>query len=168
MPGDRERGFSHRRVISFLERIAFIRGLPKTLRFDNGAELTSHAILRWGAERGIELHFIDPGKPIQSAFVESFNGKLRDECLNEHAFSSIDEARRLISAWHYEYNDCAHTQLWTTERLSSSPLRRSSQCLRFAHYDGDTRGDHVKSATSPLPYVATSHSVVYALTLMAG
>jgi putative transposase len=74
-----ERGFSSRRVIRELEAIAFERGLPKTLRFDNGAELTSHAMLRWGAEKHVELHFIDPGKPVQNAHIESFNGRARDE-----------------------------------------------------------------------------------------
>jgi putative transposase len=74
-----ERGFSSRRVIRVLEAIAFERGLPKTLRFDNGAELTSHAMLRWGDEKQFELHFIDPGKPVQNAHIESFNGRARDE-----------------------------------------------------------------------------------------
>lgn len=100
-----ERGFSSRRVISILERIAFIRGLPKTLRFDNGAELTSHAMLRWGAERGIDLHFIDPGKPIQNAHVESYNGRARDEFLNLHMFLTLDQARAAADAWLIDYNE---------------------------------------------------------------
>ncbi len=102
---DVERGFSSRRVISVLERIAFERGLPRILRFDNGSELTSHAMLRWGAERGIELHFIDPGKPTQNAHVESFNGKARDEFLNLHSFLTLDQAREAAAAWLIDFNE---------------------------------------------------------------
>ncbi len=100
-----ERGFSSRRVIAALEAIAFERGLPKTLRFDNGAELTSHAMLRWGAERRIDLHFIDPGKPTQNAHVESFNGKARDEFLNLHSFLTLDQAREAAAAWLIDFNE---------------------------------------------------------------
>lgn len=100
-----ERGFSSRRVISVLERIAYLRGLPQTLRFDNGAELTSHAMLRWGAERGVDLHFIDPGKPIQNAHVESYNGRARDEFLNLHMFLTLDQARAAADAWLIDYNE---------------------------------------------------------------
>jgi len=100
-----DRGFSSRRVIGVLEAIAFERGLPKTLRFDNGSELTSHAMLRWGAERRIELHFIDPGKPTQNAHVESFNGKARDEFLNLHSFLTLDQARVAADAWLIDFNE---------------------------------------------------------------
>jgi len=71
---------------------------------DNGTELTSVAVLRWADERGVEWHYIAPGKPQQNALVESFNGRLRDECLNEHVFGSLAEARRLIEAWREDYN----------------------------------------------------------------
>jgi putative transposase len=100
-----ERGFSSRRVIAALEAIAFERGLPRVLRFDNGAELTSRAMLRWGAENAIELHFIDPGKPTQNAHVEWFNGKARDEFLNLHSFLTIDQARDAAAAWRIDYNE---------------------------------------------------------------
>jgi putative transposase len=71
---------------------------------DNGTELVSRAILRFSEENGIEWHYIAPGKPVQNAFVESFNGRLRDECLNEHAFASLAEARRIVEAWRIDYN----------------------------------------------------------------
>lgn len=100
-----ERGFSSRRVMRTLEAIAFERGLPKTLRFDNGAELTSHAMLRWGAEKQIDLHFIDPGKPVQNAHIESFNGKARDEFLNLHSFLTLDQAREAAADWLVDYNE---------------------------------------------------------------
>ncbi len=67
-------------------------------------KLTSLAMLRWAADRGIQLHHIAPGKPTQNAFIESFNGKFRDECLNEHAFESLAEAREIIEAWRLDYN----------------------------------------------------------------
>ncbi len=100
-----ERGFSSRRVIRALEAIAFERGLPKTLRFDNGAELTSHAMLRWGAEKHVELHFIDPGKPVQNAHIESFNGRARDEFLNLHSFLTLAHAREAAADWMIDYNE---------------------------------------------------------------
>lgn len=71
---------------------------------DNGTELVSHAVLRFSEEIRIEWHYIAPGKPVQNAFVESFNGRLRDECLNEHVLSSLAEARRIIENWRIDYN----------------------------------------------------------------
>ncbi|MGZ3508022.1 MAG: IS3 family transposase [Vulcanimicrobiaceae bacterium] len=91
-------------VIREFEGIAFERGLPETIRFDNGAEFTSHAMLRWGAERDIRLHFIAPGKPTQNGSIESLNGKIRDELLNMHRFTTIFEARRRAEAWRTDYN----------------------------------------------------------------
>src|SRR2546425_3823416 len=70
---------------------------------DNGPELTSLVLDQWAYERGVRLHFIEPGKPVQNAFVESFNGRLRDECLNEHWFLTLADARRLIEDWRGDY-----------------------------------------------------------------
>jgi putative transposase len=92
-------------VIREFESIAFDRELPKTIRFDNGSEFTSHAMLRWGAERNVDLHFIQPGKPTQNGNVESLNGKIRDELFNMHRFTSIFEARRRAIAWRADYNE---------------------------------------------------------------
>ena len=79
---------------------------------DNGTELTSNAMLIWQEERGVEWHYIQPGKPMQNGFVESFNGRLRDECLNEHLFVSLKDARRIIKAWRIDYNtQRPHTSL---------------------------------------------------------
>jgi len=83
------------RVVRELEHLAAGRRMPAMIVSDNGSELTSVAVLRWAEERGVEWHYIAPGKPQQNAFVESFNGRLRDECLNEHVFGSLAEARRL-------------------------------------------------------------------------
>jgi putative transposase len=92
------------RVIRELERVIAIRGKPAMIVSDNGTELTSNAVLRWAAGHGIEWHYIAPGKPTQNAFVESFNGRLRDECLNEHVFATLAEARRIVEAWRIDYN----------------------------------------------------------------
>lgn len=92
-------------VIREFERIAFERDLPKTIRFDNGAEFTSHAMLRWAAERDVDLHFIAPGKPTQNASIESLNGKIRDELFNMHRFTTIFEARRRADEWRTDHNE---------------------------------------------------------------
>ena len=75
----------------------------ETVVSDNGTELTSGAVLRW-ATRRVAWHYIEPGKPVQNAFIESFNSKLRDECLNQDVFSSLGEARAIIEAWRHDYN----------------------------------------------------------------
>ena len=103
---------SGRRVVRELDRIVELRGRPLTIVSDNGTELTSHAILRWQEERAVEWHYIAPGKPQQNGFVESLNGRFRDECLNEHLFRSLPHARRIVDAWRADYNTCRpHTSL---------------------------------------------------------
>lgn len=88
-----------------LDGICAQRGTPAVIRTDNGAEFTGKAMLNWAYRRGIALRLIEPGKPNQNAYVESFNGRFRDECLNEHWFMSLAHARALIEAWRKEYND---------------------------------------------------------------
>lgn len=80
---------------------------------DNGTELTSNAILKWQEERRIEWHYIAPGKLMQNGFVESFNGRMRDECLNEHLFAYLHHARALIGAWRNDYPTTAPTRAQT-------------------------------------------------------
>lgn len=92
------------RVVRVLDRIAEERGLPEVIVCDNGPEFISKAVDRWAYEHGVKLHFIQPGKPTQNAFIESFNGKFRDECLNEHWFLDLADARTKIEAWRREYN----------------------------------------------------------------
>lgn len=92
------------RVVRELDRLCLSRGRPAMIVSDNGTELTSHAVLRWVEETGIEWHYIAPGRPVQNAFVESFNGRLRDECLNEHVFRSLSQARGIVEAWRIDYN----------------------------------------------------------------
>ena len=91
--------------------IVELRGKPLTIVSDNGTELTSHAILRWQETRAVLWHYIAPGKPQQNGFVESFNGRFRDECLNEHLFSNL-AARQIIEAWRIDFNtERPHTSL---------------------------------------------------------
>ena len=92
------------RVTRFLDELAETHGLPGTIVIDNGSEFTSRTFLAWAEKRGITLHFIDPGKPNQNAFIESFNGSFRDECLNGHWFTTLEDARRSIEEWRIDYN----------------------------------------------------------------
>jgi putative transposase len=96
--------FASRRVTRVLEAIVAQRGLPAAIRCDNGPELTSRHFLAWCVERRIELRHIQPGKPVQNARVESFHGRLRDECLRVSWFENLFDARRKIAAWQKEYN----------------------------------------------------------------
>jgi transposase InsO family protein len=100
-----ERAISGLGVARVLERLALTRGLPKVIRTDNGKEFCGKAMVVWAHERGLHLRLIEPGKPNQNAYVESFNGRLRDECLNEHLFTSLLHARTLIERWRREYNE---------------------------------------------------------------
>ena len=100
------------RVARELDAVAGRRGYPLLVVSDNGTELTSNAILQWQQDRGVEWHYIAPGKPMQNGFVESFNGRLRDECLNEHLFRSYSHAREIIERWRRDYNNQRpHTSL---------------------------------------------------------
>jgi transposase InsO family protein len=88
-----------------LDGICAQRGKPSVIRSDNGPEFTGKAMLNWAYRNGVTLRLIEPGKPNQNAYIESFNGRLRDECLNEHWFTSLAHARALIEAWRREYNE---------------------------------------------------------------
>ena len=91
-------------VTRYLNKTMLFRGRPKEILSDNGPEFTSNALNAWAYEKHIEHVFIDPGKPMQNGFIESFNGKLRDECLNLNWFHNLQEAREIISRWKDEYN----------------------------------------------------------------
>ncbi|MCB1356445.1 MAG: IS3 family transposase [Maritimibacter sp.] len=93
------------RVARELDALVRVYGRPASIVSDNGTEFTSRAILRWANDNGVDWHYIDPGKPQQNAFIESFNGSLRDELLNEEMFDSLDDARRKLALWRYDYNN---------------------------------------------------------------
>ena len=96
---------SGERVARVLDRVIAERGAqPQEIVLDNGPELTSRALDQWAYERGILLRFIAPGKPVQNAFIESFNGRLRDECLNQHWFWNLADARQIVETWRQDYN----------------------------------------------------------------
>jgi putative transposase len=127
------------RVVRELEQLSCARGAPRVIVSDNGTELTSMAVLRWSADR-VAWHYIQPGKPVQNAFIESFNSKLRDECLNEQVFGSLAEARGIIAAWRQDYNHLRpHSSLG-----GLTPIE-------FAHRQGDRPLEQViGSAARPL------------------
>lgn len=97
-------GLGADRVVEVLERLRVTRGLPERITLDNGPEFQSRALDAWAHKRGVKLNFIRPGKPVENAFIESFNGRLRDECLNQHWFLSLSDARRTIESWRESYN----------------------------------------------------------------
>ncbi len=99
-------GISGVQVTRILDSIALFRGYPATIRTDQGPEFTCRALDQWAFEHGVELRLIQPGKPTQNGFIESFNGRFRDECLNEHWFSDIVHARKVINDWRQDYNEC--------------------------------------------------------------
>ena len=93
------------RVVRVLERLAAMGRQPLHIVVDNGPEFASKAVDQWAATRGVSLRFIDPGKPMQNAYIESFNGKFRDECLSQHWFISLEEARSVSEEWRIDYNE---------------------------------------------------------------
>ena len=92
------------RVVCVLDRLAGERPLPSQIVLDNGPELISRVLEQWAHQHAVTLHFIDPGKPVQNAHCESFHGRVRDECLNEHWFLGLGDARRLVETWRQDYN----------------------------------------------------------------
>ena len=100
-----ERAIGGMAVTRILEALAIKRGLPKIIRTDNDKEFCGRAMLTWAHQRDITLRLIEPGKPNQNAYIESFNGRFRDECLNEHGFLHLDHARVIIEAWRRESNE---------------------------------------------------------------
>ena len=114
------------RVARVLDRIALVRGLPQVITVDNGPEFISKALDLWAVENKVRLRFIAPGKPVQNAFIESFNGRLRDECLNEHIFVNLHNAQQIIESWRQDYNtNRPHSSLkdMTPEEFSTEFFR---------------------------------------------
>ena len=133
-----DHGISGHYVTRVLDAIARFRPLPQTLRTDQGPEFTGRALDQWAYERGIELRLIEAGKPTQNAYVESFNGKFRDECLNEHWFGSLAEARAIVAAWRVDYNERRpHSALGYRTPAEHAAEWRASQ------RDGDERSNEV-------------------------
>lgn len=100
-----ERAIGGQLLTRILDRLAVTRGLPQVIRTDNGKEFCGRAMLTWAHTHQITLRLIEPGKPNQNAYIESFNGRLRDECLNEHWFLNLAHAQAIIEIWRREYNE---------------------------------------------------------------
>jgi putative transposase len=120
-------------VTAALDAVCADRGAPARLSLDNGSEFRSRAFDAWAADAGIELAFIQPGKPVQNAHIESFNGRLRDECLNAHWFRTLADAQRVIARFRHTYNtDRPSRACWPltpaeyARTFSASPLRLSA------------------------------------------
>ena len=99
-----DRSLTGERVARELNRIVALHGKPATIVSDNGTELTSKAILQWASEYDVDWHYITPGKPSENGFTESLNGKIRDECLNEHIFINLHHAQTILQEWKEDYN----------------------------------------------------------------
>jgi len=94
-----------KRVVAVLERLARTHGLPQVITTDNGTEFTSRAVDEWAHRNGVKLDFIRPGKPVENEYIESFNGRLRQECLEENWFTSLEDAKMKIEVWRKDYNE---------------------------------------------------------------
>jgi len=99
-----DRSLTGHRVVAVLERLKRTHGLPKRIAVDNGPEFVSKALDGWAHRNGVQLEFSRPGKPTDNALIEAFNGRLRQDCLNQHWFTSLNEARTSIEAWRVDYN----------------------------------------------------------------
>jgi len=123
-----ERSLTGVRIAEALDWLQLIRGLPDVLVCDNGPEFVSQALDRWAEWRGVTLDFIRPGHPVENCFIESFNGRLRDECLNVHHFRTLDDARTVIEAWRTEYNtERPHGSLgWRTPERFAAQLEEET------------------------------------------
>jgi len=147
------------RVKRVLERLRLARGLPATIQVDNGPEFTSGVLDQWAYDNHVRLQFIEPGKPIQNAFIESFNSRFREECLNEHVFVSLDDARRKIEQWRGRYNcERPHSSLGylsPEEFASANRPIRSEPAARTAGPAKGMLGGALQGATVSNP---ESHS----------
>jgi putative transposase len=116
------------RVIDVLERLREKRGLPEIIMTDNGSEFTSRAFDAWAYARGVRIDYIQPGKPVQNCFIESFNGTLRDECLNLHWFLSLEDAKQEIETWRVDYNqERPHSSLGRLTPAEFAGLHQQSE-----------------------------------------
>ena len=146
--------FASRRVTRVLEQIVAERGVPQSIRCDNGSELTSRHFLAWCLERKIDLVQIEPGKPTQNGRLESFNGRLREECLNVNWFDNLFDARRKIAAWRREYNEeRPHSSLGYRTPMEFAAMSRGKDagCARLENANGSV--SHFSTAPAAANFV---------------
>ena len=147
------------RVVRVLEGLKQTRGVPEVMQVDNGPEFISQVVDQWAFANGVRLHFIEPGKPVQNAFIESFNGKFRDECLNQNWFVSLAEARQIIEAWRVDYNTARpHSSLgYRTPEEFAGEMGGEKGCGKDAPWKSTTHfptplGNPAKGAGFPLSH----------------
>lgn len=140
-----ERAMGGNQLVRVLDQLAITRGLPKAIQTDNGKEFCGRTMLNWAQARGVQLFLIEPSKPNQNVYIESFNGRFREECLNEHWFTSLAHARVILEAWRRDYNEerpkrslggltpAAHAQ-----RLAQKPLNSPRTPKPCATQNGGT------------------------------
>ena len=120
-------GISGQYVTRVLDRVARFRGYPLAVRTDNGPEFTSRAFMAWAQRRGIRNILIEPGRPMQNGYIETFNGKFRDECLNEHWFETLHQARIATAIWRQGYNEVRpHSSIGRIPPARFAELHRQS------------------------------------------
>jgi putative transposase len=149
---------SGQRVARELDLLIAWRGRPKTIVSDNGTELTCNAILCWAKQAKVDWHYIHPGKPVQNAFIESFNGRLRDEFLNETLFTSLMQARQALEEWRCDYNMVRpHSRIgWLAPAVYAS---------QFSPPPG--QGAALRNGSAPWPVAATVYDISNCQTLAA-
>ena len=146
-------GFSltSRAVLEVLERAVAARGRPEMVVSDNGPEFIARKLARWAQAHAVALHFIERGKPVQNAFIESFNGRFRDECLNLHWFASLAEARAVIEAWRQAYNaERPHSALGY---LTPTEYRHRLEALRALEGSAPRADAMISVPEEPVPGV---------------
>lgn len=155
------------RVVRVLEWLKQVRGVPEVIQVDNGPEFISQAVDQWAFSNGVRLHFIEPGKPVQNAFIESFNGKFRDECLNQNWFVSLAEARQVIEAWRVDYNTARpHSSLgYRTPEEFAAEVGGEKGCGKAAPWKSKNNfstplGNPAKGAGFPLSHSPGGDGVV--------
>jgi putative transposase len=138
-----DRSLTGEKVASCLDRAAWGRGYPRSIRVDNGTEFYSRAMDQWAYRHGIQLEFIRPGKPMENGYIESFHGRLRDECLNVQLFYNIEDARQKLEAWREDYN-----QVRPHGSLGKRPPEEFLESWTAAKPPGDGSGEEAIEARS--------------------
>ena len=126
---------SGEKVAAALDKVVALRGTPQSITVDNGTEFASKAMDLWAYKNGVHLDFIRPGKPVENGYIESFNGKLRDECLNVEVFFTLADARRKLALWRHDYNhspSALGTSRSDAERIRNHLQRRKRSAIRTA------------------------------------
>ncbi|GAO27562.1 IS1477 transposase [Alicycliphilus sp. B1] len=143
-------GISGQYVTRVLDQVARFRGYPAAVRTDNGPEFTSRAFLAWTHKNGIRHILIEPGKPMQNGYIESFNGKFRDECLNEQWFESLSQARECIAHWRRITTRSGRTAVWDASRRHDSPSSTASALAVLLAVSRNKTSINLQPRTSPI------------------